>query len=62
MAQALANADVYLLSSLDHDLIDDLGMIPLDRPEVARKLAASCASCYFVSQAELTGAVASEEG
>ncbi|HEV3121335.1 MAG TPA: lactate racemase domain-containing protein [Isosphaeraceae bacterium] len=61
VAHALATADVYLLSALDADLVADLGMIVLDRPEEARKVAAMCRSCVFVSSAELTRAQATDE-
>jgi lactate racemase len=61
VAHALATADIYVLSALDADLVADLGMIVLDRPEEARKLAATCRSCHFVSAAELTRAQATEE-
>jgi len=61
LASALAWADVYLHSALDPDLVDDLGMIPLDRPEEARKLAANAASCTLLSQAERVLAVVDGE-
>jgi hypothetical protein len=61
VAHALATADVYLLSALDPDRVADLGMIVLDRPEEARKLAATCRSCVFVSSAELTRTQATDE-
>jgi hypothetical protein len=51
---ALAWADVYLLSSLTDDQADDLGMIPLGRPEEARRLAAIADSCFLVSDADRT--------
>lgn len=54
LTHSLAWADVYLLSALDRDVVEDLGMIPLDRPEEARRLVASSASCLVVSHAELT--------
>lgn len=53
LAKVLSWADVYLLSGLDPDLVEDLSMIPLGRPEEARKLVGS-ASSTFVSRAELT--------
>lgn len=61
LARALAWADVYLLSSLGSDLVEDLAMIPLDRPEEARRLIASAGSCLVVSQADLTRADVAEE-
>jgi hypothetical protein len=56
IAEALARADVYLLSSLDNDFLEDLGIIPLARPEEARRLALASASCTVVSRAELVRA------
>lgn len=53
LAKVLAWADVYLLSGLDPDLVEDLSMIPLGRPEEARKLVGA-ASSTFVNRAELT--------
>ncbi|HEV3164433.1 MAG TPA: lactate racemase domain-containing protein, partial [Isosphaeraceae bacterium] len=61
LAQALAWADVYLLSSLDEDDVDSLGMIPLGRPEEARKLVAVSSSCIFLSEAERTRAEVEED-
>ena len=57
LAAAIAWADVYLYSGLDRDLVDDLAMVPLDRPEEARKLASAAASCTFIGQAERTRAI-----
>ncbi|MEO6812035.1 MAG: lactate racemase domain-containing protein [Isosphaeraceae bacterium] len=51
---ALSRADVYLLSSLTDDQADDLGMIPLGRPEEARRLAVTADSCLLVSHANRT--------
>ena len=63
LARAVAWADVYLLSSLPDDQVEDLAMIPLSRPEEARRLVESADSCLFVSHADLTRArVADEEG
>ncbi len=61
LASALAWADVYLHSALDPDLVDDLGMIAIDRPEEARKLAANAASCTLLSQADRTRALVDGE-
>ena len=61
IAEALAWADVYLLSDLDEDAVDDLAMIPLCAPEEARRLAQASPSCLVVSHAERTRAVAGEE-
>ncbi len=56
LARALAWADVYLLSALSQEDVEDLSMIVLDRPEEARRLVAMCGACVFISQAELTRA------
>lgn len=61
IAAAVAWADVYLHSNLDDQLVDDLGMIALDRPEDARKLAARAASSIFLGQAERMRIVIDEE-
>ena len=53
LARVLAWADVYLLSGLDHELVEDLSMIPLSRPQEARKLVGT-ASATFLSRAEFT--------
>jgi len=54
LARALAWADVYLLSGLDREVVEDLSMVPVDRPEDVLRLASRSASCTFVSQAEWT--------
>lgn len=51
--RALAWADVYLLSALDPQVVEDLSMIPLARAGEAARLAAGSRSCTFLSQAEL---------
>jgi hypothetical protein len=56
ISRALAWADVYLLSALERDDVEDLAMIALDRPEEARRLAAVSGSCLVVSQADLAHA------
>jgi len=61
LALALAWADVYVLSALGGETVEDLSMIALDRPEEARRLAALCNSCLVVSQADRAwGSVADE--
>jgi hypothetical protein len=57
LAHALAWADIYLLSRLEDDVAEDLAMIPLSRPEEARRLAEAADSCLFVSHANRTRAV-----
>ena len=54
LAKVLGWADVYLLSGLDREVVEDLSMIPVDRTEDVRRLVSRAASCTFVSQAELT--------
>jgi hypothetical protein len=56
LARALAWADVYLLSELDRDTIEALSIIPLDRPEEAKRLASMAGSCLVVSDADLVRA------
>lgn len=61
LATTLSWADVYLLSGLDPDAVEDLGMIGLERSSEARRLVAACASCLIVSGAERSrGRVADE--
>jgi hypothetical protein len=61
VAQALAWADVFVLSGLDTELVEELSMVPLENPEQARRLVAKSGSCSFVSQAELTRATVRED-
>jgi hypothetical protein len=61
VAAAVAWADVYLLSRLDPDVVEDVGMIPLDRPDEARRLTASADSCLVVSHADRVGASTAED-
>jgi hypothetical protein len=61
LAQVLAWADVYLLSVLDPQSVEDLSMIPIDRDRDAVRLVAAARSCILVSQAELTRAVVGQE-
>jgi len=62
LARALAWADVFLLSGLERELVEELSLIPLEQPEQACRLVARSGSCSFVSQAELTRAIVSEAG
>jgi hypothetical protein len=61
LAGTLNWADVYLLSGLDPEVVDDLSMVALERPEEARRLVAASDSCIFLSQAELSLATAAED-
>jgi hypothetical protein len=59
--KALAWADVYLASSAPGDDVDELGMIPLDRPEQAARLAAMAPSFAAMGQADRIRATATDE-
>ena len=61
VAQALAWADVFVLSGLAPDLVDELSLVALENPEQARRLVAKSGSCSFVSHAELTRASVRED-
>jgi lactate racemase len=61
LARALAWADLFVLSGLDPDVLDDLSIVALDNPEQARRLVAKSGSCSFVSQAERTLALVGSE-
>ena len=61
LARAIAWADIFVLSGLEPDLLDDLSMVALENPEQARRLVAKSGSCSFVSQAELTWALVASE-
>jgi hypothetical protein len=52
----MAWADVYLLSALEPETIEDSSLIALERPEEARRLVATARSCLFLSHAELARA------
>lgn len=54
IAEALAWADLYLLSALDDQLVDDLAMIALGSADEARRLASGASSCLVLSQADRT--------
>jgi hypothetical protein len=56
LAESLAWADLYLLSDLDRDTVDDLSIVPLDRPEEASRLAALSESYTVLSQGDRTHA------
>ena len=40
------------LSRLDPDAVENLGLIPLDRPEEGARLASRASSCHLVSRAD----------
>lgn len=56
LARVLSWADVYLLSGLDRQVVEDLSMVHLERPDEARRLVARSNSCIVVNRAELTRA------
>ena len=61
IAKATAWADVYILSRLHSDDVDGLGMIRLEKPSEAARLASLSQSCLVLSQAERLGVKAIEE-
>jgi hypothetical protein len=61
IARASAWADLFVASALDPEVSEDLSMVPLERPEQARRLAANVGSITFVGRAELTRAEAPSE-
>jgi nickel-dependent lactate racemase len=56
IARAVEWADVYLLSAFGSDVVEDLQMVALDRPEEVRRLAAVAGSCLVVSHGDRVGA------
>jgi nickel-dependent lactate racemase len=60
-AQAIAWADVYLLSGLEPDAVEDSSIIRLDRAEDVRRLVANSRTCLFLSQAESARARVADE-
>jgi len=62
LAESLAWADLYLFSRLDPDLVESLGLVPLSKPEEARRLASASPQITLVSHADLTrGAIAEDD-
>jgi hypothetical protein len=61
IARASAWADLFVASALDPEVAEGLMLAPLERPEQARRLAASVGSVTFVGRAELTRAVVLDE-
>jgi hypothetical protein len=59
--QALDWADVYLLSDLDPQVVEDLSMVPLGKASEATRLAAGGQSCIVLSQAELARVVVAND-
>jgi lactate racemase len=54
IARAVSWADVFLHSRLPRELVEDLSMIPIEKPEQARRLVGQVHSASFLSFAELT--------
>jgi hypothetical protein len=52
LMDALDWADIYLLSRLDPDAVESLGLVPLERPEEGARLASRSHSCLLVNRAE----------
>ena len=61
VAHALAWADLFVLSDLGTEKVEDLAMVALETPEQARRLIAKGRSCTFVSHAELSRATVCDE-
>lgn len=61
LLRALEWADVYLLSALSPDDVEELSIIPLDRPEEAGRLAKLSDSCLVLSQADLARAFVADD-
>ena len=49
IADAVAWADVFLYSGMDRELVEDLSMAALEKPDQGRRLVAQCRSATFVS-------------
>jgi nickel-dependent lactate racemase len=54
VARAVSWADVFLYSRLPRDLVEELSMVPIDKPEQARRLVAQVHSASFLSFADRT--------
>jgi nickel-dependent lactate racemase len=54
LARALAWADLFVYSALEPQVVEDLSIVALERPEQARRLVANSGSISFISRAELT--------
>jgi lactate racemase len=61
IAAAVSWADVFLYSGMDRDLVEELSIVPVEKPEQARRLVAQCRSALVVSQADRTCARAQED-
>jgi len=54
IARAVSWADVFLHSRLPRDLVEELSMVPIEKPEQARRLVAQAHSASFLSFADRT--------
>lgn len=54
LARALAWADLFVYSALEPQVLEDLSIVALERPEQARRLVSNSGSISFISRAELT--------
>ncbi|WP_165071599.1 lactate racemase domain-containing protein [Paludisphaera rhizosphaerae] len=61
LAHILDWADVYVASRLDADALEELSMVPLDRPEDARRLASRASSCLVVGRADRVRAMVRDD-
>ncbi|MFO0890104.1 MAG: lactate racemase domain-containing protein [Isosphaeraceae bacterium] len=61
LARVLGWADVYLMSRLERQTVEDLSMIPLDSLDDARRLILRSGSSLTVARAEWTRATAGDE-
>ncbi len=61
IAEAVSWADVFLFSSTDRELVEDLSMASLEKVEQVGRLVAQCRSATIVSLAESTRALVQED-
>jgi len=61
LARVLGWADVYLLSGLDRQTVEDLFMVPMDHLDDARRLILRSGSSLVVGQAQWTRATAEDD-
>jgi hypothetical protein len=61
LARAMAWADLFIHSALEPQVVEDLSIVALERPEQARRLVANSGSTSFISRAELTLAEVEDE-
>ncbi|WZO97820.1 lactate racemase domain-containing protein [Isosphaeraceae bacterium EP7] len=61
IAEATTHADVYLLSKLDPDLVEEMSITPLSKPEESRRLVAAASDVILVNKADLVRCDADED-